>query len=190
MGRLSFPSQAFTLTVFLLLLESPISCARTPRHYSESKQLRLTPERVTRLHFFFHDTVSGRNPTAVQIASAPSTAKSLTRFGFLTMMDDPLTEGLKPTSKVIGRAQGMYGSADQAELGLLMTLTYSFTDGEFKGSTLSVLGRNPVFHPVREMAVVGGTGAFRFARGYALARTRWLSPVGDVIVEYNVTVVH
>ncbi|CAI0402651.1 unnamed protein product [Linum tenue] len=38
-------------------------------------------------------------------------------------------------------------------------------------STLSILGRNAVWSPVREMPVIGGSGVFRFARGYAQART-------------------
>ncbi|KAH1084374.1 hypothetical protein J1N35_024135 [Gossypium stocksii] len=44
-------------------------------------------------------------------------------------------------------------------------------EGKYNGSNLSVLGRNPVFSAVREMPVIGGSGVFRFARGYAEART-------------------
>ncbi|KAI3683653.1 hypothetical protein L1987_84165 [Smallanthus sonchifolius] len=87
------------------------------------------------------------------------------------MMDDPLTVGPEPGSKLVGRAQGMYASADLKELGLLMVLNYYFTEGKYNGSTLSILGRNSAFTPVREMPVVGGTGIFRFARGYAQAKT-------------------
>ncbi|MFQ6635341.1 hypothetical protein Gotur_012196 [Gossypium turneri] len=38
------------------------------------------------------------------------------------------------------------------------------------------------------MPIVGGSGIFRFARGYALAKTVWFNKNGDAIVEYNVTV--
>lgn len=41
------------------------------------------------------------------------------------------------------------------------------------------------------MPVIGGSGLFRFARGYAKLRTYWFSPsTRDAIVEYNVFVLH
>ena len=45
-----------------------------------------------RLHFYFSDIISGRNPTAVQVAEAATTNSSATGFGAVVMMDDPLTE--------------------------------------------------------------------------------------------------
>jgi len=106
------------------------------------------------------------------------------------MIDDPLTETPDPSSKLIGRAQGLYAIASKEEAGLLMTMNLMFVDGDYNGSTLAVLGRNMVLDDVREMPVVGGSGRFRFARGYALAKTYQLSATGDAIVEYNVFVMH
>lgn len=107
------------------------------------------------------------------------------------MADDPLTVGPEPNSKLVGRAQGIYGSASQHEGGLLMVMNFAFVDGKYNGSTLSMLGRNMVLSATREMPIVGGSGAFRFARGYALARTHWYNvETGDAIVEYNVYVFH
>ncbi|QHO44622.1 hypothetical protein S83_018944 [Arachis hypogaea] len=64
-------------------------------------------------------------------------------------------------------------------------------EGKYNGSTVSLLGRNAVFSGVREMSIVGGSGVFRFARGYAQAKTVWLNTTsGDAIVEYNVYVLH
>ncbi|KAI3738542.1 hypothetical protein L2E82_28577 [Cichorium intybus] len=102
-------------------------------------------------------------------------------------MDDPLTMEPKPGSKVVGRAQGIYASADLKELGFLMVLNYYFTEGKYNGSSLSILGRNAVFMSMREMSVVGGTGLFRFARGYAQAKTYSFDlKTGNAVVEYNV----
>lgn len=163
-------------------------------NFSESlspKKHGLTKrEKLTHLHFYFHDIVSGKNPTAVRVAEAEKTDSSPTGFGAVVVMDDPLTQGPEPSSKLVGRAQGIYTSASQSELGLLMVLNYVFSEGKYNGSTLSVLGRNSVFSAVREMPIVGGTGVFRFARGYAQARTHTLERSGDAVVEYNLYVYH
>ncbi|KAK1301165.1 hypothetical protein QJS10_CPB13g00730 [Acorus calamus] len=108
------------------------------------------------------------------------------------MADDPLTDGPdRSSSKLIGRAQGLYACAAQQEVGLLMVMNFVFLEGEFNGSALSVLGRNMALQAVREMPIVGGTGAFRFATGYALAKTHWMdAATGDATVEYDVFVMH
>ncbi|KAL0909830.1 hypothetical protein M5K25_020730 [Dendrobium thyrsiflorum] len=171
------------LLPFLLLLLSSITTASSP-HKGKLK------EKLSHLHFFFHDVISGRNATAMRVIQAAGTfPKSF--FGLVTIMDDPLTEGPDPNSKPVGRAQGMYAATAQDELGFLMAMNLAFTAGKYNGSVLTVLGRNQPLHPLREMPVVGGSGLFRFARGYALARTHWLNLTsGDAIVEYNVHVMH
>lgn len=58
------------------------------------------------------------------------------------MMDDPLTIGPEPGSRIVGRAQGIYASSDLKDLAFLMVLNYCFTEGKYNGSTLSILGRN------------------------------------------------
>ncbi|XP_058098877.1 dirigent protein 23-like [Magnolia sinica] len=153
--------------------------------------LGLGSEKVSKLNFYFHDILSGKTPTAIRVAQSANTDKSPTVFGMLMMADDPLTIGPEPNSTVIGHAQGMYGSAGQQELGLLMVMDYSFTQGKYKGSSISILGINRAMNPVRELPIIGGTGMFRLARGMALAKTHWFNATtGDAIVEYNVTVVH
>ncbi|KAI5002110.1 hypothetical protein ZWY2020_026760 [Hordeum vulgare] len=91
----------------------------------------------------------------------------------------------------MGRAQGTYIAAGKDQLALLMLMNFVFTAGEYNGSSVAIMGRNAVFTEVREMAVVGGTGVFRWARGYAQARTHTLDlKTGDATVEYNVFVMH
>ncbi|XP_068640707.1 dirigent protein 23-like [Aristolochia californica] len=154
-------------------------------------RLGLGKEKITQLHFFFHDTLSGKKPSAVPIAKAEMTDKSPTVFGKVLMADDPLTEGPEPTSKEVGRAQGIYGSAGQEGLSLIMAMSFSFTEGKYNGSSFSLMSRNPALNPVRELAIVGGTGVFRLSQGYVVAKTYWFnSTSGDAIVEYNATLVH
>uniref|UniRef100_A0A0D9XPN5 Dirigent protein n=1 Tax=Leersia perrieri TaxID=77586 RepID=A0A0D9XPN5_9ORYZ len=143
----------------------------------------------TRLRVFWHDVVSGPNSTVTQVAESPISNTSATGFGTVIVIDDPLTAGPNlTTSKLIGRAQGMYVSAGKDTLSLMMAMSFVFVDGsEYNGSSLAVFGPNPAERQVREMAVVGGTGVFRFARGYAQARTRWFNAsTGDATVEYNI----
>lgn len=175
---------------FLSLLTNGINSQSFSRHLSQ-KQLGLKKEKLSHLHFYFHDIVSGKNPTAVRVAAAAMTNASPTGFGAVVMIDDPLTLAPELGSKQVGRAQGIYASAALEEVGLLMVMNFAFTDGKYNGSTLSVLGRNTVFSSVRELPVVGGSGLFRFARGYAHAKTIWLNlTTGDATVEYNVYVFH
>ncbi|KAI3899600.1 hypothetical protein MKW98_008388 [Papaver atlanticum] len=156
----------------------------------ETVPYTMGPEKMTKLRFYFHDIVTGNNPTAVQIAQATGTNSSSTLFGALFMIDDPLTEGPDPNSRLVGRAQGFYGSAGQKEPALILGMSLVFTGNEkFNGSTISVLSRNPVTHTEREFAIVGGTGYFQFARGFISAKT--YSLVGpNAVVEYNCTIVH
>ncbi|KAH0449447.1 hypothetical protein IEQ34_020139 [Dendrobium chrysotoxum] len=143
-------------------------------------------EKLIHLRFYWHDILSGPNPTAVTIARSPVTNASATLFGSMNVIDDPLTLGPDLSSRQIGRAQGIYASADQNVVGLFMVMNFVFVDGKYNGSTLAVLGHNQVFSSVREMPIVGGTMLFRLARGYVRARTYSFRPeTGDAVVEYN-----
>ncbi|XP_015901357.3 dirigent protein 21-like [Ziziphus jujuba] len=165
---------------------------------STPENLEVKPVKLTHLHFYFHDNITGRIPTSVRVAGGPKVKnKPLTdfsavlNFGTVVVMDDPLTVGPEPTSKLVGRAQGIYSTASQTEVAFLMVLNYVFLEGKYNGSTLSILGRNSILSKVREMPIVGGSGIFRFAKGCAQARTYSFNTTnGDAVVEYNVYVYH
>ncbi|KAL6270794.1 hypothetical protein ACE6H2_027705 [Prunus campanulata] len=183
------------ILLMLISLLAAIEGAQNSTELKWAKKLKTrkktTSETVTNLQFYFHDTVSGKTPTAVRVAQATDTNKSPTFFGALLMADDPLTETPDPNSKLVGRAQGLYGSSCQQELGLIMAMNFGFTDGMYNGSSISILGKNQAMNLVREMPVVAGTGVFRLGRGYAIAKTHWIDfTTGDAIVGYNVTVIH
>ncbi|CAI0402723.1 unnamed protein product [Linum tenue] len=171
-----------SLLLLLLSLSLAISLAKPDgRRFSRTlRPQKLGKEKLSHFRIYFHDIVSGRNPTAVRVAQAATTNVSRTAFGMVTMMDNPLTVGPRLSSKLVGRAQGIYASASQTELSFLMVLNFAFTEG-----------RNNVFSGVREMPVVGGSGLFRFARGYARATTHEVNfNTGDAVVKYNVYVFH
>ena len=65
----------------------------------------------------------------MEVDEASMTKKLPTLFGLVNIIDDPLTEGPEPTSKLVGRAQGLYGSAGQQEVGQLLARNLVFTVG-------------------------------------------------------------
>ncbi|XP_024985605.1 dirigent protein 22-like [Cynara cardunculus var. scolymus] len=178
---------AIFLVSFLVTAESH----RFSRNLSQ-RSLGLKKEKLSHFRFYFHDIVSGPTPTAIRIVEATRTNRTAaTGFGDISMIDNPLTIGPERTSRLVGRAQGMYTSASLNEMGLLMAMNFVFVEGKYNGSTLSILGRNPVMSTVREMPVVGGSGLFRFSRGYVLASTYSFNMSnGDAVVEFNAYVLH
>ncbi|KAF7041510.1 hypothetical protein CFC21_051297 [Triticum aestivum] len=127
------------------------------------------------LHFYMHDSSTGPKPTTVLIANGTGQplkgSGGSARFGDTMVMDDRLTEGPTPASRVVGRAQGFYVTASQGDPAVLLTMNVLLADGPYNGSSLAVMGRNNVMMPERELAVVGGTGVFRMATGYVLWKT-------------------
>uniref|UniRef100_A0A7N0V7T3 Dirigent protein n=1 Tax=Kalanchoe fedtschenkoi TaxID=63787 RepID=A0A7N0V7T3_KALFE len=151
---------------------------------------QFAKQKVTKLHFFFHDTTSGENPTTLPIAkSAVSGNNSLGAFGTLSMADDPLTVDPRVNSTTIGYARGLYGVDGRKDMGMVMAMNFVFTSRKYNGSTLAMVGHNAATESPREMPILGGTGLFRLARGVAIANT-YYSKGFDAIVEYNVAFLH
>ncbi|AES69738.1 putative plant disease resistance response protein [Medicago truncatula] len=157
--------------------------------FSKQSNIYLPSEKLTHLHFYYHDIKNKNNPTIVQIVNTPENVPN--GFGATYVMDDEITEGPEMSSKHIGRAQGLFGQASLHDIGMFMLTNFIFTEGNYAGSTLSMLGRNPVAEQNREMAIVGGTGLFRFARGYVIANSVYsISSPENFVMEYNITVYH
>ncbi|XP_042042635.1 dirigent protein 4-like [Salvia splendens] len=173
--------------ICMLLLTTCTTPAQS-KYYGKSSTYKPAKLKKTHLHFFLHDVLSGAKPTAVRIAGP----RTLMAFGSVYAIDDVLTEGPEATSEVVGNAQGMYMSSSQGKnLTLVMCMDLGFTAGKFKGSSLSVLSRNPVTESHRELAVVGGRGQFRRAQGTIFVKTHTVNYTnGDAVLEYNVEVVH
>lgn len=164
-------------------------------YYSNSVAHVLSREKKTNLHFFLHDTLRGAKPSAVMVAHSnlfPIGDNNPTPFGSTFVIDDPLTEGPEPTSKIIGNARGAYISTNQdKDLTLVMLIDFGFTTGKFNGSSFSVFSRNPVTEADREVAIVGGREKFRFARGFAKLKTQFFNYTnGDAVIEYHATILH
>ncbi|GAB2276948.1 Dirigent protein 19 [Dionaea muscipula] len=187
-------SQLQLIAISVLLPSLPISLAGNNGGFARSaslSELGLEKEKLTRFRVYWHDIISGRNPTSMRVVTPPKTNSSTFFFGLVDMIDNPLTEEPERSSKLVGRAQGFYASASQEELGFMMAMNFAFVEGKYNGSTITVMGRNAVFSKVRELPVIGGSGLFRFARGFVQLRTHSLDlNTGDAVVEYTCYVMH
>ncbi|KAI4353470.1 hypothetical protein L6164_002418 [Bauhinia variegata] len=181
--------------VMLSLLSFSAFISVMAEHQPFMSNASLKGKKQTHLRFFWHDTLSGSNPTSITVAK-PSNANTsaVFDFGFVNVFDNPITEGPELESKLLGRSQGFYTDASQNTEPfqvLFSSLNFAFTEGKYNGSTVTVLGRNPILSTVREMPLIGGSGVFRFAEGYALLHTHRFNPqTRDAIVEYNIYVWH
>lgn len=168
--------------------ESPDEVESWFKLVSHEKQ---QPEKMTKLHFYFHDLIQGKHVTSTMVAQSNMTGSSPTIFGALFIADDPLTVGPEFSSHRVGYAKGLYGAASFEEVGLVMAMTFVFTDQVYNGSSLSILGHNPHHHMYREIPVVGGSGLFRLARGIATLQTYYFDTIaGNATVEVDVVVFH
>ncbi|CAF2114446.1 unnamed protein product [Brassica oleracea var. botrytis] len=193
MHRIQGMGKKTGIILVLFTLHLLISFALS-EYYSETRPFSPKQQVVTNLHFFFHDTLSGPDPSAVLIAKPHLTGEdssSPTPFGSLLAIDDPLTLGPDPKSEQIGNARGMYVSSGKHFPTLTMYVDFGFTSGLFNGSSFTVFSRNTITEKERELAVVGGRGRFRMATGVAQLNTYSVNLInGDAVVEYNVTLYH
>ncbi|CAI9103196.1 OLC1v1001642C1 [Oldenlandia corymbosa var. corymbosa] len=153
----------------------------------------LREMKETSMTLYFQELYVGANATVIQITTDQDQEGhlSFTKFGTMFCTDDPITEEFEVTSVQVARAQGIYvtSALDGSRTHVLISIV--FENGDYKGSTLEVQGSSAQFDKVREVAVVGGTGKLRFARGYATFETIHLNlAAGRGVIQCNITVQH
>ncbi|XP_008781145.2 dirigent protein 11-like [Phoenix dactylifera] len=145
----------------------------------------------TNLVLYVHDYFSGDDASAVTVAGKLGAASNILQFGTVAVVDDVVTERPEVDSKVIGRAQGLYINSALDGMALYMVFSVTFTEGQFKGSTLEIQGADPFKLKEREFGVVSGTGFFRFAKGYGIMETQHLDVATlRAIIKLNLTIRH
>ncbi|XP_010058397.2 dirigent protein 21-like [Eucalyptus grandis] len=180
---------SFQTNLILILLALVLSSsATTAQELDETESLSLGPEKLTRFRLYLHEIFDGSNATVVYAAHGNATNLV---FGTVSVLNDIMALGPEADSKVVGRAQALLAIASQTESALTMIMNFVFTDGKFNGSVLTLAGRNNLNLKVREVPIVGGTGAFQFARGYVRTSTVFINQINKTAVaEYNVSVLH
>jgi Dirigent-like protein len=118
------------------------------------------------LHFYFHEKYRGENATSNVVASLN---RPNSTFGNIVVFDNTLRAGSESDSKLIGRAQGTAFRSAFAEESALAAIILLFIEGEFNGSSISVIGLVDGSGSA-DRTIVGGSGQFRMAKGYVLTK--------------------
>ncbi|XP_057806241.1 dirigent protein 22-like [Salvia miltiorrhiza] len=143
------------------------------------------PNNVTKFRIYLHLFFRVPNANAYEVARANITADSPTSFGLVVAGDTLITSGLDMKTGILGRAQGYTVYTDLNEIARKLNAEFIFTAGKYRGSSLMVLGR--VNH---ELAIVGGTGAFRMAQGYVNSTTYLNDPrTGYILLVFDFYVI-
>lgn len=149
-------------------------------------------EGVLNIPFYMHDHLNrNKDQTAFPVAGVNGSSSDASKFGTLVVISDVVTKRPQiteyDTENILGRAQGTYVNTNPVTgLDFLMVFSLIFQNAEYNGSTLEIQGTDRFDQPHREYAVVGGTGKFRFARGYAVGST--VSTSGEnAILKINAT---
>jgi hypothetical protein len=132
--------------------------------------------KMTYLHFYLHEQVSGDNATETAVAfGGNNTVNSAIPFGLTAVFDYLMTETNESSSTQVGKAQGLLSVSSMSENSVTMVCNFLFTEGKYNGSTLAVLAQNNLYLKERELPIIGGTGLFRYARGYIKTNTVYSS---------------
>lgn len=128
--------------------------------------------------------------TAGQLPSGSATLQKL-MFGSVTVIDDELTEQHELGSAVIGRAQGFYlaSSLDGNSHTMVMTVMVHGGDhGHQVEDAISLFGVHRTATPVSHVALIGGTGKYENAQGYATVES--LPQVNQLTTDGVDTIMH
>ncbi|XP_010487947.1 PREDICTED: dirigent protein 25-like [Camelina sativa] len=91
-------------------------------------------------------------------------------FGTLTVIDNELTEGHELGSGLLGKAQGFYVASAIDGTSQTMAFTAMFESGGYEDS-ISFFGIHRTATSESHLGVMGGTGKYMNARGYAIVKT-------------------
>jgi hypothetical protein len=90
-------------------------------------------------------------------------------FGTITVIDDELTEGHDLRSSFVGKAQGFYVASSLDGTSQTMAFTAMFQSGHYADS-LSFFGVLRTGVSESQLAIMGGTGKYVNAQGYAIIK--------------------
>ncbi|KAF5777961.1 putative dirigent protein [Helianthus annuus] len=110
-------------------------------------------------------------------------------FGSITVIDNEITEGHELGTGVLGRGQGFYlaSSLDGSSHTFALTTLFHGSDHEVD-DTISFFGVHRTASEISHIAVIGGTGKYEEAKGYATIES--LPQVDEHTTDGVETIVH
>ncbi|KAK6228075.1 Dirigent protein - like 2 [Theobroma cacao] len=141
-----------------------------------------------------NNVLNGDSQPFVTAGQLPPGSLQRLMFGSITVIDDELTEAHELGSAVLGRAQGFYlaSSLDGSSQTIALTvLLHGGEHGHELEDAISFFGVHRTVSPASQIAVVGGTGKYENARGYATVETlhqedQHITDGVDTILHFNV----
>ncbi|CAK9230118.1 unnamed protein product [Sphagnum troendelagicum] len=122
------------------------------------------------MEFFVHEIRSGGEATLMLAAGTGKGDHRNLAFGSLLVFDNEVREGGSRDSKLVGRERGFGPVSDlQGKEGVELLSKIAFNADSAHGvGTLTFSGNFGGVQSPSELIILGGTGRFRGARGYAL----------------------
>ncbi|KAH9324804.1 hypothetical protein KI387_004982, partial [Taxus chinensis] len=137
--------------------------------------------------FYAHEITGGSNPTTVTVAGVNGTSSVMSAFGTVNIITHAVTEGPKASSMAVGKFQGLEAGTNFAGTNYHLIFSVVYEKEKYNGSTLEIHGTIRSLESHWELAVAGGTGRFRYARGYVVAEIV-AAAVGKVDYKFNATI--
>ncbi|MQM09110.1 hypothetical protein Taro_041980 [Colocasia esculenta] len=91
--------------------------------------------------------------------------------GAVTVVDEELREGSLSTAPLVGRARGVYVTIPEDPHDHMMAMTVKFADGEPAENSIRFFGIHRTGAGESHVAVIGGTGKYEGANGYATVKS-------------------
>ncbi|GAU31880.1 hypothetical protein TSUD_270650 [Trifolium subterraneum] len=141
--------------------------------------INIVNAQQSNLVYYLQDIGKGNNPTVATVIGINGRVWSYNTFGTIFVVDDPVLLEPSPLSTQVGKAQGVITvtSIDGANVNIVLSLV--FNDVQYGRSTLQIQGSSHQRDNLRELSVIGGTGRFRFARGYVVFETVSYDPTNN-----------
>ncbi|XP_073119797.1 dirigent protein 1-like [Henckelia pumila] len=193
MGKFKLHTISILCSLLLLLTYNSYVYGKTAEPVEKwfKKLKKSTTPKFKIVEFYVQDIVSGEGQTVFPVGKANISYTSPTNFGIVVVADDRATVGRNPKSPDLARGQGMAALADLNDRVLYLNVIFYFTEGKYKGSSIDVLGRDPMLVNSRELSITGGTGAFRSARGVTwITNCTPYSPTGYTCFKYTLYFTH